>query len=349
MNTHQKRILDLQLILKEKQLDAIVLARPLEIDFLTGYFMDGVLMLITRQEAFAFMPKMLFDDFRAKVPFVRSEHSDKIREALMSKKTELGLKKAVFEPETENYLRGKYWKDNGFEECQGLTAGLRLCKEGEEIEMLRKSCRIASKAFEQLVPTIKTGETEIEVSNRLDNLMRSMGAKGPSFDLIVAFGQNGALPHHVTSERKLKDNEPILIDFGCVYKGYCSDITRTFFHGTPNDEYRKVYDIVLKAHDEGLKALKPGLSAVKADKICRDIISDAGYGQYFIHSTGHGVGLEIHEAPSLNPRADEKCLLKKGMAVTIEPGIYLLGKFGVRIEDTALITESGCEALTASE
>ncbi len=176
--------------------------------------------------------------------------------------------------------------------------------------------------------------------------MRAMGAKGPSFDLIVAFGENGALPHHVTSERKLKDNEPILIDFGCVYKGYCSDITRTFFHGTPGEEFNKVYNIVKKAHDEGLKALKPGLAAKAADKVCRDIISDEGYGQYFIHSTGHGVGLEIHESPAVSSRADEKSLLKKGMAVTVEPGIYLLGKFGVRIEDTALITDDGCEVLT---
>lgn len=346
MNTNQKRIADLQNLLKTNNIDGIVLARPLEINFLTGYFMDGVLMLITRNEAFGFMPKMLFDDFHAKVPFVNAEPSDNPRKDLLAKKDSLKLKKAVFEPETENYLRGKFWKENGFEEYQGLTAGLRLCKEGEEIEVLRKSCKIAAKAFEQLVPTIKTGDTEIEVSNRLDNLMRAMGAKGPSFDLIVAFGENGALPHHVTSERKLKDNEPILIDFGCVYKGYCSDITRTFFHGTPGEEFNKVYNIVKKAHDEGLKALKPGLAAKAADKVCRDIISDEGYGQYFIHSTGHGVGLEIHESPAVSSRADEKSLLKKGMAVTVEPGIYLLGKFGVRIEDTALITDDGCEVLT---
>ncbi|MBO4556277.1 MAG: M24 family metallopeptidase, partial [Elusimicrobiales bacterium] len=265
MNIHQKRIKDLQGLLKKNGINAIVLARPLEISFLTGYFMDGVLMLITEDEAFGIMPKMLFDDFHAKAPFVNAEASDSPRKDLIAKKEVLKLKKCVFEPETENYLRGKFWKENGFEEYQGLTAGLRIRKEGEEIEILRKSCKIAAKAFEKLVPAIKTGDTEIEVSNRLDNLMREMGAKGPSFDLIVAFGENGALPHHVTSERKLKDNEPILIDFGCIYKGYCSDITRTFFHGTPGEEFKKVYDIVKRSHDEGIKALKPGLSAKGAD------------------------------------------------------------------------------------
>ena len=346
MNGHYKRVQDLQALLKQNKISGIVLARPLEIYFLTGYFMDGVFLLITQEEAYGFMPKMLFDDFHAKVPFVNSEFSDNPRKDIVAKKNALKLEKAVFEPETENYLRGKYWKENGFEEHSGLTAGLRLCKEGVEIDILRQSCKIAAKAFEQLVPTIRTGETEIEVSNRLDNMMRAMGAKGPSFDLIVAFGENGALPHHVTSERKLKDNEPILIDFGCVYGRYCSDITRTFFHGTPGDEYKKVYSIVQKSHDEAIKALKPGLSVKNTDKICRDIISDEGYGQYFIHSTGHGVGLEIHEAPAVSQRADEKQLLKKGMSITIEPGIYLLGKFGVRIEDTVLITEDGCEVLT---
>ena len=349
MNIHQKRIADIQAQLKEKQFEALVLARPLETYFLTGYFMDGVFLLITKEDAYGYMPKMLFDDFHSKVPFVKSSASDNPRADLIAKRDSLGIKKSIFEPETESYLRGKYWKEHGFEECSGLTSSLRLRKEGEEIEILRKSCHIAAEAFSQLLPTLKTGETEIEVSNRLDNLMRAKGAKGPSFDLIVAFGENGALPHHVTSDRKLKDNESVLIDFGCVYKGYCSDITRTFFHGTPDGEFKKVYDIVQKAHDEGIKALKPGLSARAADKVCRDIISDAGYGQYFIHSTGHGVGLEIHEAPAVSARSDEKVLLEKGMSLTVEPGIYLIGKFGVRIEDTVLVTEKGCEVLTSAD
>jgi len=349
MNIHQKRIEDIQALLEEKKLDALVLARPLETYFLTGYFMEGVLLLVTKEDVFGYMPKMLFDDFHSKVPFVKSYAADNARAALIEKRDSLGVKKSVFEPETENYLRGKYWKEHGFEEFSGITSSLRLRKEGAEIEILKESCRIAAKAFEQLLPGIKTGDTEREVANRLDNLMRAMGAKGPSFDLIVAFGENGALPHHVTSDRKLRDNESVLIDFGCVYRGYCSDITRTFFHGTPDAEFKKVYDIVRKSHDEGIKALKPGLSAKAADKVCRDVIADAGYGQYFIHSTGHGVGLEIHEAPAVSLYSDEKFLLDKGMSVTVEPGIYLLGKFGVRIEDTVLVTDSGCEVLTVAD
>lgn len=346
MNVYEKRISNVQKLLKNKKADGMVVTRVLENAYLTGYSMSGVILLITQAETFAIMPKMLYDDFKAKVPFIKSFAVDKLMDGVLSQIKDLKLKKVVFEPETETYVGGKYWKEHGLEECSELISSLRLIKDEEEIKILRESCQIAAKAYEQLLPFIKTGCTEIFVSRKLEDLMQDMGAKCPSFDLIVAFGENSALPHHVTSERKLKDNEAVLIDFGCIYRGYCSDITRTFFNGTPDEEFKKVYSIVQHAHDAGLKALKDGLKAKAADAVCRDIISDEGYGQYFIHSTGHGVGLEIHEAPALSVRADEKYELKAGMAVTIEPGIYLNGKFGIRIEDSALITKKGCEVLT---
>jgi len=172
-----------------------------------------------------------------------------------------------------------------------------------------------------------------------------MGAKGPSFNLIIGFGPDSALPHHESSDRPLKNNEAVLIDYGCVYNGYCSDITRTYFHGKPDVEFKKVYAIVDAAQKAGVKKVKAGARTFDIDKACRDHIADAGYGQYFIHGTGHGVGLEIHESPTLNTKSKET--LRAGMAVTVEPGIYLYGKFGVRIEDSVLVKNGGCEILTS--
>ncbi|HBA61394.1 MAG TPA: Xaa-Pro dipeptidase [Elusimicrobia bacterium] len=344
MNIHSKRIKDLQKLLKREKLDALVLGRTLETGFLTGFHLDGLLMLVSRSSAWAFMPKMLLADFSSKVDFVRASSPDSLLDGVAAAVKENKLKRTAFEPETESYLRGNLWKKRGFLEHKGLTASLRCVKEGEEIETIRKSCRIAAKAIRLVRPHIKTGRTERSVALELEHVMQAMGAKGPSFNLIVGFGPNSALPHHETSERRLKNNEAVLVDFGCVYKNYCSDITRTWFHGRPTEEFRKVYAIVAGSHKAGLAAVKAGLKTRALDAACRDHIAAAGYGQYFIHSTGHGVGLEIHEAPSISTKSEES--LKEGMTVTVEPGIYLPGKFGVRIEDSVLVKKNGCEILT---
>lgn len=346
MNMHAKRIKDLQYLLKQNRLDGAVVARKLETSFLTGYNQDGVFMLVTRSGAWAFMPPMFMDDFRARAPFVSASSPDNFLEAVVSKARELRLKKVAFEPENENYLRGNFWKKQGFSEHGGLTSALRAVKEGGELELLRKSCRIAAKAFGILKPRIKTGRTELSVSRELEDIMQGLGASGNSFNLIIGFGPDSALPHHETSERRLKNNEAVLIDYGCVYGGYCSDITRTFFHGRPTEEFRKVYSIVAASQKAGLAAVRAGAKARAVDSACRGLISDAGYGQYFTHGTGHGVGLEIHEPPTLNTRTQDT--LRAGMCVTVEPGIYLYGKFGVRIEDSVLVTRTGGEVLTGA-
>jgi len=344
MNFYAKRIRDLQGLLKDEKLDALVVARPLETAFLTGFSMDGYIMLVSRAGAWAFMPKMLLEQFNSKAPFVKAASCDNTQEAVISKVKEQKFKKTAFEPETETYLRGRFWAKRGCLEKKGLTASLRLVKEGEEITALRRSCRVAAAAFRRIQPRVKTGRTELSVARELEDFMQAKGAKGPSFDLIVGFGPHSALPHHESSERRLKNNEAVLIDFGCVYNGYCSDMTRTFFHGRPPAEFLKVHAIVAASQKAGVKAVKAGVKARLVDKVCRDYIADSGYGQYFIHGAGHGVGLEIHEAPTLNAKSEET--LKTGMTVTVEPGIYLIGRFGVRIEDSVLVKKSGCEILT---
>lgn len=345
MNIHAKRIKDLQHMLKLEKLDAIVVTRTIDIGFLTGYHMDDYLLLVSRSGAWAFVAKMLLEDFKAKVPFVEPIVPEEGMEAaVLSARKKFRLGKTAFDPEYETYNRGNLWRKNGFIEKGGLVGSLRAVKEGEEVSNLRKSCRIAGKAFKLIKPRIKTGRTEISVYRELEDIMRSMGAKGPSFNLIVGFGPDSALPHHVTSERKLRNNEAVLLDYGCVYNNYCSDITRTYFHGKPTAEFKKIYSIVAASQKAGLAKVRAGVNAIDVDKACRDVISDNGYGQYFIHGTGHGVGLEIHEFPRLNTRVSVKLL--PGMTVTVEPGIYLHGKFGVRIEDSVLVTRTGCEILT---
>jgi len=345
MNIHVKRIKDLQYMLKQHGLDALVMGRTLEIGFLTGFHLDDCAMLVTRSGAWVFMPKMFVEQFRSKIDCaVAVDAGGPAETAALAKIKELKLKRAAFEPESETYTRGTAWRKAGVLEHNGLTGALRAVKEGEEVELLRKSCRIAAKAFGLVKPYIKTGCTELSVYRRLEDTMQAMGAKGNSFNLIVGFGPDSAMPHHETSERKLKNNEAVLLDYGCVYEHYCSDITRTYFHGKPTEEFRKVYSIVAASQKAGLAAVRAGVKARDVDAACRNYISDAGYGQYFIHGTGHGIGLEIHEFPRLNTKFE--AVLRAGMAVTVEPGIYLHGKFGVRIEDSVLVTKTGCEILT---
>jgi Xaa-Pro aminopeptidase len=338
MTIYEMRIKELQRELGREKLDGLVLFRALEVGYFTGFHTEGAALLVSRRGAWAFMPRMLLEQFKAAVGFVKASAPEKILEAMAARRRELGLKKAAFEAPNETYLRGTFLRSAGFTEHPGLTARLREVKDAAEQQAIRKACAIAGKAFGLVKPRIKTGRTEASVSRELEDIMQSMGATGNSFSLIVGFGPNSALPHHASSDRPLRRDEVVLLDYGCVYGHYCSDITRTYFHGRPDAEFRKVWGIVAASQ-------KAGLARVRAvDAACRDHIADAGYGQYFIHGTGHGIGLQIHEAPGVNTRTAET--LKAGMAITVEPGIYLPGKFGVRIEDSVLVKKGGYELLT---
>ena len=177
--------------------------------------------------------------------------------------------------------------------------------------------------------------------------MRSSGADSLSFETIVASGVRSSMPHGAPTDKKLKQGEFITMDFGCMVEGYCSDMTRTIHLGPASEEEKKVYALVLKAQKEAMKAIKEGMSCLSVDKIARDIIMENGYGEYFGHGLGHGVGLEIHEEPFLSPSGDKT--LRAGMLVTDEPGIYIPGKFGVRIEDLLLVRKKGCDVLSNSQ
>jgi Xaa-Pro aminopeptidase len=226
---------------------------------------------------------------------------------------------------------------------RGLVEGLRLTKDGQEQEAMRVAARITDRTIHHILAFIRPGVSENELAAEMEHFMRRQGAEGPSFETIVASGWRSALPHGVASAKRVEKGDFIVIDFGCRLNGYCSDMTRTVCVGPPSALQKKVYGIVQRAQAAGLKAIKAGKTAGDVDAACRRLIVKAGYGRRFGHGTGHGVGQEVHEDPRVGPKAPD--VLKPGMAITVEPGIYLDGKFGVRIEDLAFVTQQGHENL----
>lgn len=221
---------------------------------------------------------------------------------------------------------------------------LRMIKSEDELEFLRKAESIGVDAFNHVLKYIKSGVTEAEISAELEYYMKKHGASGTSFDTIVLFGERTALPHGMPGDRRLKENELVLMDFGCKYHGYCSDMTRTVSYKTPIGELSKIYEILKEAQEIGLNTIKSGILGSEADKAARDYIKSAGYGEYFGHSLGHGVGMLIHELPNLSPKSD--IILEENMIVSCEPGIYIYGLGGVRIEDLVCVKNGGFENLT---
>ena len=210
-------------------------------------------------------------------------------------------------------------------------------KNAWELAQIEKACNLAEEGLLRLLPEIKDGMTETEVASLLEYEMRRLGANGLAFETIVAFGANAAVPHHETGDRKLKFGDEVLIDFGCRVNGYCSDCTRTFLFGDDgkHEEFKKAYDAVLTAHNLVKKKLVSGMTGKDADAIARDYLTEKGYGKLFTHSLGHGIGLNIHEYPSLSIRGEET--LVDGMVFSDEPGVYVAGEYGIRIEDTVTL------------
>ncbi len=220
---------------------------------------------------------------------------------------------------------------------------LRSVKSKEEIDCIKKACEIIEKAYYETLPSIKEGITEKSLCKVLqDNVLR-LGGEGESFSSIVAFGKNAAVPHHETGDTVLEKNSVVLIDTGCVYKGYCSDLTRTLFFGNPTKEFKDCYKAVFLANELAEKQISAGMKTCDCDKIARDSLNAAGYGEYFTHSLGHGVGLDIHEAPYLSAKSKE--IIQEDNVFTVEPGVYIEGKFGIRIEDTVIIKNGKVERL----
>lgn len=230
----------------------------------------------------------------------------------------------------------------------GLAAGLRASKSGSEVAAIQRAVDLVDLAMEEAYRVARPGMRERELAWRLEVFMRERGASALAFDIIVAAGENGALPHHRAGERVIGEGEPIVIDMGCVVDGYCSDLTRSFSLGPAADgDYERVYQVVDEANRAAIAGLKAGMTGKEGDALARDLIVAAGYGEQFGHSLGHGVGLAVHEGPRLAQTAEET--LPEGAVVTVEPGIYLPGRFGVRIEDMVVLGPDGARLLTRAE
>lgn len=220
---------------------------------------------------------------------------------------------------------------------------LRLVKDQEEIERIKKAEELSEAAFLYFIQNAYIGMTELEAACLIESYMRKNGAKKTSFDTIVASGKYGAMPHALAADRVIEKGSLAVCDFGCVLSGYCSDMTRTVAFGQVSDFEKEVYEVVKKAHIAAIKSVKEGVPASEVDRSARSVIEEGGFGEYFIHSTGHGVGLYIHEGPSASPKSVD--ILKENMTLTIEPGIYIPDKFGVRIEDLAVVKKDGADDL----
>lgn len=233
-------------------------------------------------------------------------------------------------------------------ETSGIVEGVRRAKDEGELAVIERACGVVDTAWTELLAGggIAAGRSEREVAADLEHAMRLSGSDGVAFDTIVASGPNGAFPHHVPGDRRLAEGDLVVVDFGAMVGGYASDCTRTVALGTPGDRLLEAYDVVLRAQHAGVAAVRPGTACADLDAVSRDIISGAGFGEYFGHSLGHGVGLDVHEAPSVSARSTST--LSDGDVITVEPGIYLPGLGGIRIEDTVAVVQGGGRSLTTT-
>ncbi len=221
---------------------------------------------------------------------------------------------------------------------------IRQVKSPEEIAKIERAEKIACDAFRQLMLIMKAGMTELDAAAELEYQMRCHGATGLSFETVVASGANTSMPHVTPTMKKIEKGELVILDFGCVYDGYCSDLTRTVVLGKANEEQKALYSVVQAAHDAALAGIRSGITAKEADQLARDVISRAGYGKNFLHSLGHGLGLYINEKPKLSQK--DHTILEPGMVESVEPGIYIPGRMGVRVEDVVVVEENGIRNLT---
>jgi Xaa-Pro aminopeptidase len=262
----------------------------------------------------------------------------------------LGIKKLGFEEDHMSYgfytdISSKL-REVELTSLDGIIERLRQVKDEEEIKLIEKAASIADNAFSEIIKFIKIGMTEKEIDLELEFLMRRNGASGLSFPSIVASGKRSSLPHGAASHKKVEYGDFLTLDFGCVYNGYCSDITRTVIIGKASEKQKEIYDIVLEANLEALKNIRPGITGEELDTIARKVIEKYGYAKYFGHGLGHGVGMLVHELPYVSKKGTSP--LQSGMVITDEPGIYISGFGGVRIEDLVLISDSGYRVLSHS-
>ena len=339
-------------ILADHSADAMIVRDTANIRYLTGYTNDTGVLVIAK-DGFA----GLITDFRFLFQAKAEAKDCEVFDVAGTSYSELigrilaghGAEKVAFERETTKYNEYEAMVKNCPQELipvDNILIELRKVKTAEELAKLRRAEHIGDLAFERILGDIRPGVTELEIAAKLTYYMCMEGASGNSFPPIVASGVNSSMPHAMPGSRAFREGDFITMDFGCIYDGYCSDMTRTVVLGKADAKQREIYETVLRAQTAVLEQIRGGMKGKEIDGIARTIINEAGYEGCFGHGLGHSVGLEIHEPPYANARSEE--IVRAGSMMTVEPGIYVEGFGGVRIEDLVLVTEDGCENFTAS-
>lgn len=345
----RKRINGIKSVLQSSE-EALFITNQNNIGYFCGFFNSEGVMLVTTEKAFLFVDFRYIEAAKKKSSCCEVICFSKLGVDLLKVLKDNSVNKLYFEASDITVARfnsfKSLFKENKIE-CNSSSTldkaicNLRIIKDETEIDKIQKAQQITEKTYNEVLNFLKAGVSEKEIAARLEFLMKMNGAEDISFDLITVTGKKTSLPHGVPSDDVVKEGDFFTFDIGAVYEGYHSDTTRTIAIGYATDEMQEIYSIVLKAQLAALEKIKSGVLCREIDKTARDIIDNAGYGKFFGHSTGHGVGLDIHEAPNVSPKSDIK--LEKGMIITDEPGIYLPEKFGVRIEDMVCVTEEGCK------
>lgn len=346
-------------LMKQKKIKALILSPSANMFYLTGFStFPGERLLISiltdRGENIFVVPKLYEIEVRERAEFselISWDDSQDPGEIIKNLGEKYGLSNCSIAVEETMWFNAfskilNSLKNVNYRHASEIIGELRQCKTSVEAEKMRISSRTADKALNNILPNIKAGLKESEVRDMLESEMKNLGAAGTSFPTIIGSGPNSAQCHYGTGDRVLQEGDSIVMDFGCIVDNYCSDTTRTIFIGHAPDKFKKVYEIVKKANQLAESVVKPGIKASEVDRAARSYIADNGYGDYFLHRTGHGVGLEIHEMPYITEMSE--VVLKPGMVFSIEPGIYLAGEFGIRIEDLVMVTEDGAEVLNQS-
>jgi Xaa-Pro aminopeptidase len=344
------RLRRLSAILQKNRLQGILISHQPNIAYLTGFLSSDSYLLVTPRRNFFITDSRYEQQARF---FLKRELEIKLSgrsvfKTIANLASDSGIKRLGFESRNLDYAQFNTIKrlipQIRFIATTGLIEELRQIKGQDELIKIKKAVSIAVEALRYARSIVRAGIVEIEIAAELERFIKYKGGRTTSFETIVASGENSAFPHHLTSRRRVKSQESLVIDIGVDYQGYKSDLTRTLFLGRIPFKLHQIYGIVKEAQSCAINRIKPGIKICEIDKVARQYITKQGYGGFFAHNLGHGIGLEIHEQPYIS--TINKAILKQGMVFTVEPAIYLSGKFGVRVEDDVVVTRKGCEVLS---
>jgi Xaa-Pro aminopeptidase len=354
---HRFRQKALQRTLAQHKLDGVLVTHPPNVRYLCGFTGSAGALVFSQNKSVFFTDGRYVEQSHAEVrgpkiliaregPLIGAGKWLASQGSGVRKKANIGIEGEHLRVAEQSRLKGVLGNQIKISESLALTEHLRLIKDEDELVLIRAAAGLGERLWKQTRRLVRAGVKETDISAELEYAARRAGAQGMSFDTIVASGKRSALPHGVASVEAIPARGFVVCDFGVILCGYCSDMTRTIFVGQPSKEHLHAYEAVSRAQEAAVAAVKPGASVGEVDSAARNLLKSEGLAKYFTHSTGHGVGLEIHESPRIASGRDE--ILRPGMVITIEPGVYIPGKYGIRIEDMVLVTERGREVLTPS-